>query len=162
MYIARTFEVKSTLSLQSGALGRPMSVALNHVDCELPRDDEPSTGENGDAFRGCKSHDTILLDLDVISYYLQSDWKWKHSFSQQVYAQWTDALLSAKAPSYETVLDFDRRIRQNALLPVKLYLKPDEADYSNPAICMKSWLMSQYRSIGKQICRKPFSCWLIM
>lgn len=69
-------------------------------------------------------------------------------FSHSVYLHITDALLSAKAPTYETVLDLDRRIRQTTLPTVKLYLRPDEEDYSNPALCMKGWLMSQFRSIG--------------
>ena len=69
-------------------------------------------------------------------------------FSHSVYMRITDALLSAKAPTYELVLDLDRRIRQTTLPAVKLYLRPDEQDYANPALCMKGWLMSQFRSIG--------------
>ena len=77
------------------------------------------------------------------------DWKWKFLFSQQVYTHVIDALLGAKAPTYETVLDLDRRIRQTTLPAVRLYLRPDEDDYTNPALCMKGYLMSQYRSISE-------------
>lgn len=53
------------------------------------------------------------------------------------------------------MLDIDRRIRQTTLPPVRLYLKPDEEDYNNPALTMKGWLMSQYRSIGKSLRQDP-------
>ena len=43
---------------------------------------------------------------------------------------------------------FDRQIRQTTLPAVRLYLRPDEDDYNNPALCMKGYLMSQYRSIS--------------
>ncbi|KAJ3528129.1 hypothetical protein NM688_g8035 [Phlebia brevispora] len=109
------------------ALGRPPSVALTHIDCEPPNDEESTVGENGDVFHGY--------------------WKWKFLFSQQVYSHVIDSLLGAKAPTYETVLDLDRRIRQTTLPAVRLYLRPDEDDYTNPSLCMKGYLMSQYRSI---------------
>lgn len=83
------------------------------------------------------------------------DWKWKFLFSQQVYSLVIDSLLSAKVPTYETVLDLDRRIRQTTLPAVRLYLRPDEDDYTNPALCMKSYLMSQYRSISQSLLMIP-------
>lgn len=126
-----------------------MSVALNHIDCETPRDEESSVGENGDVFPGCMSR---IIYSSIVTHSFPIDWAWKFMFSHQVYSHITDALLSAKAPSYETVLDLDRRVRQTTLPAVRLYLKPDEADYSNPALTMKGWLLSQYRSIGKQTC----------
>lgn len=78
---------------------------------------------------------------------MMPDWKWRFLFSQQVYAHVVDALVNAQAPTYETVLDLDRRIRQTTLPAVRLYLRPDEDDYNNPGLCMKGYLMSQYRSI---------------
>ena len=68
-------------------------------------------------------------------------------FAQQVYAHVVDALVNAQAPTYETVLDLDRRIRQTTLPAVRLYLKPEEDDYNNPGLCMKGYFMSQHRSI---------------
>ncbi|KAI0091551.1 fungal-specific transcription factor domain-containing protein [Irpex rosettiformis] len=121
--------------MHSIALGRPMSVAPNHIDCEPPNDDEASSDE-GHNFAGY--------------------WKWKFLFSHSVYMHITDALLSAKAPTYEHVLDLDRRIRQTTLPAVKLYLKPDEQDYANPALCMKGWLMSQFRSIAMIYIHRTF------
>ncbi|KAI0343340.1 hypothetical protein BDW22DRAFT_1374694 [Trametopsis cervina] len=122
-------------TMHSIALGRPMSVAVNHIDCEVPLDDEKLV-ENGQVLGGY--------------------WNWKLSFSNQVYMQLTDALLSAKAPTYETVLDMDRRIRQSQLPAVKLYLKPDDEDYNTPSVCMKGWLLSQFRSIAMIYIHRTF------
>ncbi|EKM50097.1 uncharacterized protein PHACADRAFT_264633 [Phanerochaete carnosa HHB-10118-sp] len=118
------------------ALGRPPSIALKHVDCEIPTDEESSVGENGHVFPGY--------------------WKWRFLFSQQVYAHIVDALVNAQAPTYETVLDLDRRIRQTTLPAVRLYLRPDEDDYNNPGLCMKGYLMSQYRSISMIYIHRTF------
>lgn len=60
-----------------------------------------------------------------------------------------NTLLAAKAPSYGIILDLDKKIRQTPLPSVKLYIKPNEHDYNNPAMCMKGWLMSQYQSFSK-------------
>ena len=79
------------------------------------------------------------------------DWDWKARFTQTVYTNIVNSLLTAKAPSYETVLELDRQIRQTMLPPVKLYLKPEEDGYNNPGLCMKSYLMSQYRSISMHL-----------
>lgn len=92
------------------------------------------------------SHQLYLVWLDRLMGVFV-DWKWRFLFSQQVYAQVADALVNAQAPTYETVLDLDRRIRQTTLPAVRLYLTPDEDDYNNPGLCMKGYLMSQYRSI---------------
>ncbi|GJE93221.1 fungal specific transcription factor domain-containing protein [Phanerochaete sordida] len=118
------------------ALGRPPSIALKHIDCEIPTDEESSVGENGHVFPGY--------------------WKWRFLFSQQVYAHIVDALVNAQAPTYETVLDLDRRIRQTTLPAVRLYLQPDEDDYNNPGLCMKGYLMSQYRSISMIYIHRTF------
>ncbi|KAI0923665.1 hypothetical protein AcW1_006560 [Taiwanofungus camphoratus] len=109
------------------ALGRPPAVQLAHVDCEIPTDEEKSVGENGDPMQGY--------------------WHFKMVFSREVYSQVVEVMLSAKSPSYATVLDLDRKIRQMILPPVRLYLRPDEDGYANPELCMKSYLMSHYRCI---------------
>ena len=57
-------------------------------------------------------------------------------------------MLSAKAPSYATVLEYDRKIRQTTLPNVRLYLRPDEANYSNPSVVLKSFFLSHFRSIS--------------
>lgn len=75
-------------------------------------------------------------------------WAFKHSFTRDIYAGVIDGMLSAKPPSYAQVLEFDRKIRQTSLPNVRLYLRPDEANYSNPAVVCKSFFLSHFRSIS--------------
>lgn len=109
------------------ALGRPPSISPAHIDCELPIDDEESVSETGET--------------------LQGFWHFKMVFATEIYAPVVENMLSAKPPSYATILDLDRRIRQIQLPAVKLYLRPDDDDYNNPSLCMKSYMMSHYRSL---------------
>lgn len=76
------------------------------------------------------------------------DWHFKHSFSRDVYSIVNDGMLAAKPPSYAKILEFDRQIRQTTLPNVRLYLRPDEANYSNPSIVLKSFFLSHFRSIS--------------
>lgn len=48
----------SNLSIlpQCIALGRPPSINLAHIDCELPTDEDADVADNGDTMQGCKSH----------------------------------------------------------------------------------------------------------
>ncbi|KZT69218.1 hypothetical protein DAEQUDRAFT_669927 [Daedalea quercina L-15889] len=109
------------------ALGRPPSINLAHIDCELPTDEDADVADNGDTMQGY--------------------WHFKMIFSRDIYSPIAEAMLAAKGPTYNTILDLDRRIRQMTLPPIKLYLRPDDDDYNNPALCMKSYLMSHYRSL---------------
>ncbi|KAI0820263.1 fungal-specific transcription factor domain-containing protein [Trametes gibbosa] len=109
------------------SLGRPPSLSFNHIDCELPDDDEAGVSDDGSNLHGF--------------------WAFKHSFTRDIYAGVIDGMLSAKPPSYAQVLDYDRKIRQTSLPNVRLYLRPDEANYSNPAVVLKSFFLSHFRSI---------------
>lgn len=77
------------------------------------------------------------------------------NYGKNVFIKVIDTLLSAKPPNYETVLEMDRLIRQAELPKIKLYLKPEEDDYTDPGACMRSYLMSQIRSICKSYSYKP-------
>ncbi|KAI0630475.1 fungal-specific transcription factor domain-containing protein [Trametes polyzona] len=109
------------------SLGRPPSLSFNHIDCELPDDDEAAVSDDGSNLHGF--------------------WAFKHSFTRDIYAGVIDGMLSAKPPSYAQVLEYDRKIRQTSLPNVRLYLRPDEANYSNPAVVLKSFFLSHFRSI---------------
>ena len=75
-------------------------------------------------------------------------WAFKHSFTRDVYTIVIDGMLAAKPPSYAKVLEFDRQIRQTTLPNVRLYLRPDEANYSNPSVVLRSFFLSHFRSIS--------------
>ncbi|KAL4249924.1 hypothetical protein ABKN59_002007 [Abortiporus biennis] len=108
-------------------LGRPPGVSRPFIDCELPPDEEKNLAECGDNNEGY--------------------WHWRVVFTSSVYANVVESLLTAKAPTYDVVLDLDRQIRQSKLPGIRLYLAPDEDGYSDPGRCMRSYLMSQYRSV---------------
>ncbi|KAI0730863.1 fungal-specific transcription factor domain-containing protein [Earliella scabrosa] len=114
-------------TLHCMSLGRPPALTFSHVDCELPDDEEATTDDDGTDLRGY--------------------WSFKHSYTRDVYAMVIDGMLAAKPPSYAQVLEFDRRIRQTTLPNVRLYLRPEEANYSNPSIVLKSFFLSHFRSI---------------
>ncbi len=89
------------------------------------------------------------LSRDVLTYSAScSDWAFKHSFGRDIYCTVIDGMLSAKPPSYAEVLEFDRKIRQTTLPNVRLYLRPEEANYSNPSVVLKSFFLSHFRSIS--------------
>ncbi|KAI0915694.1 hypothetical protein AcV5_003545 [Taiwanofungus camphoratus] len=110
------------------ALGRPPTIQLTQVDCELPFDDEQSVDANGEVRQGYW-HCKMVLFRDVVS-------------------QIGEVALSAKPPSYAAILDLDRKIRQSELPSIKLYLKPDEDEFNNPALSMIKYYMSQYSPLA--------------
>ncbi|KAH9940787.1 uncharacterized protein BXZ73DRAFT_88507 [Epithele typhae] len=65
---------------------------------------------------------------------LEGYWPFRHQFIHDIYFNVMDGMLAAKAPSYAQVLEFDRQIRQTTLPNVRLYLRPDEANYKNPSV----------------------------
>ncbi|KAM5534515.1 hypothetical protein V8D89_011847 [Ganoderma adspersum] len=121
------WELFSLEMIHCMSLGRPPSLTFNHIDCELPGDDEASIGDDGSNLRGY--------------------WAFKHSFTRDVYTIVIEGMLSAKPPSYAKVLEYDRQIRQTTLPNVRLYLRPDEANYSNPSVVLRSFFLSHFRSI---------------
>ncbi|KAI0794297.1 fungal-specific transcription factor domain-containing protein [Fomes fomentarius] len=120
------WELSTIEVIHSMNMGRPPATTLDHCDCELPDDEE-----------GVDDDETTLHGY----------WHFKHSFSRDVYSIVNDGMLSAKPPSYAKILEYDRQIRQTTLPNVRLYLRPDEANYSNPSIVLKSFFLSHFRSI---------------
>ncbi|KAH8116341.1 fungal-specific transcription factor domain-containing protein [Phellopilus nigrolimitatus] len=73
-------------SWQCLTFGRPPSFSLPHVDCKFPHPSEDPTGE--------RSFDT-----------------WKHRFSAECMSIVHDQAFGAKTPSYQTILQLDRKLR---------------------------------------------------
>ncbi|KAI0079109.1 hypothetical protein K474DRAFT_1659611 [Panus rudis PR-1116 ss-1] len=121
------WEIVMFEALHCYSLGRPSTLSPHHIDCELAPDEEETIGEDGQRVPGF--------------------WAWKHRFASTIFMDMLDKLLRAKPPTYEVVLEMDRKIRQAELPKVKLYLTPDEDGYANPGACMRSYIMSQMRSI---------------
>ena len=96
----------------------------------------------------------ILLTFVVGLVLPAPDWAFRHNFMRDVYANVIEGMLGAKAPSYAKVLEYDRQIRQTTLPNVKLYLRPDEANYNNPSVVLRSFFLSHFRSIGVSTFRR--------
>ncbi|KAI5122508.1 hypothetical protein M0805_001416 [Coniferiporia weirii] len=77
-------------SWQCLTFGRPPSFSLPHVDCKFPHPAEDPTGE--------RSFDT-----------------WKHRFSAECMSVVHDQAFGAKTPSYQTILQLDRKLRAFAV-----------------------------------------------
>ncbi|TBU24176.1 fungal-specific transcription factor domain-containing protein [Dichomitus squalens] len=123
------WELFSLEMIHCMSLGRPPALTFSHIDCELPTD-EDATVDDGDGGSNLRGY-----------------WSFKHSFTRDVYTTVVDGVLAAKPPSYAKVLEYDRQIRQTTLPNVRLYLRPDEANYSNPSVVLRSFFLSHFRSI---------------
>ncbi|KAF8895930.1 hypothetical protein CPB85DRAFT_1229714 [Mucidula mucida] len=111
----------------SMSLGRPPSIRLSYIDCEYPRDEEATLDDNGDI---------------RVSYY-----QWKYEFCREIFSQILELTLTAEAPSYQLVLDLDRKVRQKTLPPhLNVFLNPDD-DQCTPSAYMHGCLLGQYRTI---------------
>ncbi|TFK95410.1 fungal-specific transcription factor domain-containing protein [Pterulicium gracile] len=74
------------------ALGRPPSIHLTYVDCEFPADEEATTSSTGEPEYGF--------------------WRLKYVFAKSLFMDVAHVVLSAQAPSYATILELDRKVRQ--------------------------------------------------
>lgn len=59
----------------------------------------------------------------------------------------TELTLTAEPPSYQTVLDLDRKVREK-YLPPHLNIYSSGEEYYTPGVYMRGCLLSQYRSIS--------------
>ncbi|KAI4526067.1 hypothetical protein K525DRAFT_233716 [Schizophyllum commune Loenen D] len=109
------------------ALGRPAAIRLSYCDCEFPYDDEQTLDDKGQPRIG--HH------------------RWKIEFARDILAVVTESVLTADPPSYETILDLDRKVREKVLPEhLDVFLSPHDEHYT-PFTFMKGGLLSQYRAI---------------
>ncbi|KAK0210193.1 fungal-specific transcription factor domain-containing protein, partial [Desarmillaria ectypa] len=115
---------------QSLALGRPPSVHLSFVDCEFPTDEEATLSQSGDIEFGF--------------------WRMKHVFARDIFSAVVDATLTAQAPSYATILDLDKKVRQ-ITFPASFnpYVKLEDGreEYYSSAKSLKDFYASQHRTV---------------
>ncbi|KAI0029497.1 fungal-specific transcription factor domain-containing protein [Vararia minispora EC-137] len=106
--------------------GRPPSVNMNFVDCDLPPDDEEYTNPDGTKSMGFS--------------------RWSYLFHQLLYKVLATAFAS-KPPPYSTILDLDRKLRDFA---VPDYLRPDYnlPDEPGKYCILKRWLTLSHKEWG--------------
>ncbi|KAK0453593.1 fungal-specific transcription factor domain-containing protein [Armillaria borealis] len=121
------YEIFCADLFHSIALGRPPSIRLSYVDCEYPIDDEASLGANGEV---------------KVGYY-----QWKYEFCKEIFSDILELTLTAEAPSYQTILDLDRKVREKVLPShLNVFMNPEDENCS-PSAFMHGCLLGQYRTV---------------
>ncbi|KZP27871.1 hypothetical protein FIBSPDRAFT_948119 [Athelia psychrophila] len=113
-------------------LGRPPSLELSYVDCEFP-----TYGEEG-------------YDAQYSS--------WKYAFMRDVLGSIVKLTLAAAPPSYKSILELDRKVRDMVLPPAlnTSLQSEDTQTYISAGMHMKSCLLSQFRSFSMLFIHRSF------
>ncbi|KIY73655.1 hypothetical protein CYLTODRAFT_341809 [Cylindrobasidium torrendii FP15055 ss-10] len=118
------------------ALGRPPSVRLSYCDCEFPFDEDATLDDEGNV---------------KVGYY-----RWKYEFCKEIFSQILELTLTAEPPSYQTILDLDRKVREKALPPhLNVFRSPDDEQVT-PSAYMHGCLLSQYRVVSLLYLHRSF------
>ncbi|KAF9247205.1 fungal-specific transcription factor domain-containing protein [Melanogaster broomeanus] len=121
------WEIFSADLFHSMALGRPPSLSLSYVDCEFPDDDSTTINEKGE---------------EEIGFF-----RWKYSFTKDVIIPVTELTLTATPPSYETILELDRKVRDKVLpASLNLYRSSSTDEYTTPTAYARGRLLFQFRT----------------
>jgi hypothetical protein len=64
-----------------------------------------------------------------------------------VFAQVTELTLSAELPSYDIILDLDRKVREHVLPPsLNLYRSSVKDEYTTPSAYIRGRILFQFRT----------------
>ncbi|KAJ4001992.1 fungal-specific transcription factor domain-containing protein, partial [Lentinula boryana] len=134
------WEVCTSDISHSVALGRPPSIHLSFVDCEFPTDEEATLSDTGEEVMGF--------------------WRMKYTFAKESFAPVISTTLSAKSPTYSTIVDLDRKIRELSLPPgfkpyVSLYDDGPEI-YHNSHLALRDFYASQHRTVTMLYLHRSF------
>lgn len=84
------------------------------------------------------------------------DWSWKYQFTKDVFGSVIERTLAATPPSYETILELDRKVREKTLPPsLNVFVTRDD-EYISPSIYMRGCLLSQFRSVTMLYIHRSF------
>ncbi|KAF8991168.1 fungal-specific transcription factor domain-containing protein [Cyathus striatus] len=133
------WEVFASDVSHSLAIGRPPALHLSYVDCELATDDEATLSDTGETQNGF--------------------WRMKHIFARDIFTSVAEATLGAKSPSYSTILELDRKVREISF-PVHFrpYVSRAEGDalfYSSSA-SLKAFYASIHRTVTMLYLHRSF------
>ncbi|KAG1755802.1 hypothetical protein EDB19DRAFT_1663041 [Suillus lakei] len=111
------------------------SLALGH--CEFPEDETTTMNDQGEVEIGF--------------------WRWKHTFTRDVFSQVTELTLSAELPSYDTILELDRKVREQVLPPpLNLYRSSVQEDYTTPSAYIRGRILFQFRTTTMLFIHRSF------
>lgn len=83
-------------------------------------------------------------------------WHWKYVFIKDVLAAVLELTLAAKPPTYEIILELDRKVREKTLPPSLNGLLTKVDDYATPSVYMRGCLLSQFRSVTMLYIHRSF------
>ncbi|KAG0709529.1 fungal-specific transcription factor domain-containing protein [Suillus ampliporus] len=131
------WEVFSADLFHSLALGRPPSNRLSYIDCEFPEDETMTMNDKGEVEVGF--------------------WRWKYTFTRDVFSQVTELTLSAELPSYDTILELDRKVREQVLPPsLNLYRSSVQDEYTTPSAYIRGRILFQFRTTTMLFIHRSF------
>ncbi|KAG1874537.1 fungal-specific transcription factor domain-containing protein [Suillus subalutaceus] len=120
------WEIFSADLFHSLALGRPPSNRLSYVDCEFPEDETTTMNDQGEVEIGF--------------------WRWKYTFARDVISQIIELTLSAELPSYDTILELDRKVREQVV----------RDDYTTPSAYIRGRMLFQFRTTTMLFIHRSF------
>ncbi|KAG5731014.1 hypothetical protein E4T56_gene15563 [Termitomyces sp. T112] len=112
------------------ALGRPPAMHLSYIDCEFPIDEEATLNDKGEIQNGF--------------------WRMKYTFGRDLFLAVSDATLVAKSPSYSTILEIDRKVREVTFpTSFKPYVTREDGDdiYYSSSHSLQGFYASQHRTV---------------
>ncbi|KAG6890157.1 hypothetical protein C0992_002962 [Termitomyces sp. T32_za158] len=112
------------------ALGRPPAMDLSYIDCEFPTDEEATLNDKGEIQNGF--------------------WRMKYTFGRDLFLAVSDATLVAKSPSYSTILEIDRKVREVTFpTSFKPYVTREDGDdiYYSSSHSLQGFYASQHRTV---------------
>jgi len=127
-------------------LGRPPSIRISYVDCELPEDEENTFDVNGNPLVGCM---TIQSSFTWKKLTLNTGYRWKYEFVKEILAGVLEQSLTAEAPQYNAILELDRKVREKKLPShLNVVMSPEEEHFT-PLVYMRSCILGQFRAVSE-------------
>ncbi|KAF7975573.1 hypothetical protein HWV62_9275 [Athelia sp. TMB] len=123
-------QMNSSPDISQGlTLGRPPCIDLAYVDCAFPSD----RSEADNQF-----------------------WSWKYNFAKNVFDSVIKLTLAAKPPSYKSILELDRKVRESVLPETLNITRPENDDQSGAHHYMQGGQLAKYRTITMLFLHKSF------
>ncbi|KAF8639464.1 hypothetical protein AX16_010317, partial [Volvariella volvacea WC 439] len=130
------WEIFTAEQFYSLAIGRPPSIRHSYIDCEFPEDEEATLDNQGNVLVGFH--------------------RWKYEFTKEIICSVTELTLTAQPPSYQTVLELDRKLRAKVLPPhLNVFLSTEDASCT-PSVYMRGCLLGQFRTIALLYLHRSF------
>ncbi|GLB35345.1 putative fungal specific transcription factor [Lyophyllum shimeji] len=133
------WEVFSADLSHSLALGRPPAMNLAYIDCDFPTDEEATLSDEGELHGGF--------------------WQMKYAFARDMFLAVADTTLVAKSPSYTTILNLDRKVREISFpTSFKPYVRREDGEeaYFSSSLSLQGFYASQHRTVTMLYLHRSF------